>query len=52
MKQNKFHVLDVKPEEEIYKAEPHKYLQAYQANTAYTIKKVLEYKRNDPKFKQ
>jgi hypothetical protein len=48
---NKFYVIDAKPEKEVYKLDIIKYLQAYQANTAYQIKKLLEFKQDDPEFK-
>jgi hypothetical protein len=47
IQQSKLHVLEVKSEEDIYLKEPHRYLQAYRANTAYQVKKVLEYKQDD-----
>ena len=49
---NKFYVLDAKPEEEIYKLDFIKYLQLHQANTAYQIKKLLDFKQHDYEFKQ
>jgi hypothetical protein len=50
LRANKLHVLNVRSEEEIYKDEPLRYLQAYQANTAYNIKKILNLKRDSSKY--